>query len=121
MIFIHPIWDTEHQRLGLKTCTPMGYLLHEIADGTGFTGLALFVGSSIFLIYRTIAHHFAWHLCWLLLISIAIGIIGRALHELSWLVAAKKQFHYDYKSDTANWIEQGQTRSYPSIQSASDH
>jgi hypothetical protein len=26
MLFIYPMWDSESQRLGLKACTPRGYV-----------------------------------------------------------------------------------------------
>ena len=113
MIFIHPMWDSENQRLGLKACTPFGYFLHEVADGIGFVGLFLFVAAPIFLIYRAVVHHFSWHLCWLLLVSIVVGVVGRVVYEISWRVAAKKQFHCDFESRTARWIDSGHERVFP--------
>jgi hypothetical protein len=32
MLFIHPMWDSETERLGKKACTPTGYALHGLAD-----------------------------------------------------------------------------------------
>jgi len=113
MIFIHPMWDSENQRLGLKACTPFGYFLHEIGDGIGFVGLFLFVAEPLYLAYRAIVHQFYWHLCWWLLVPIAIGILGRIIYEISWRVAAKKEFNYDAESRIATWIEAGNVRMFP--------
>jgi len=113
MIFIHPMWDSENQRLGLKACTPFGYFLHEVADGIGFIGLLLFVATPVFLAYRAFAHRFSWHLCWFLLVPFFVGIVGRALFEFSWRLAAKKQFHYDDQNGTAHWIEGDHAHTFP--------
>ena len=32
MLFIHPMWDNESQRIGKQKCTPAGYALHVIAE-----------------------------------------------------------------------------------------
>jgi hypothetical protein len=79
MIFIHPMWGSESQRLGLKACTPFGYFLREVADGIGLVGLLLLFVVPLFLIYQVIVKHFSWPLCWALLIPFAIGVIGRVL------------------------------------------
>ena len=114
MIFIHPMWDSENQRLGLKACTPFGYFLHEVADGIGFVGLfLLLLGAPAFLFYRAIVHRFSWYLCWWLLVPFAIGIIGRILFEVSWRFAARKHFEYDVQTMTVRWIEAGEARVFP--------
>jgi len=113
MIFIHPMWDTETQRLGLKTCTPFGYFLRELADGIGYLGLFIFLATPIYILYRIFAHRFAWHLCWGFLIAILVGIIGRVVYEFSWRVAVKKQFRYDSERGIVSWIEAGHERFYP--------
>src|SRR5258707_15574371 len=105
MLFIHPMWDSENQRLGLKACTTLGYSLRSAADLLGFIGLFLLIITPFFLLYQIIAHHFLWQLCWLLGIPLAFGILGRVLFEVSWMVAAKKQFHYDCNTRTVKWIE----------------
>ena len=102
-----------NQRSGMKACTPFGYFLHEVADGIGFIGFFLFIITPIFLLYQAIAHRFSWHLCWFLLLPIVVGIVGRVLFEISWWVAARKQFEYDCKTRTARWVEEEQPQAFP--------
>src|SRR5438105_3219039 len=35
MLFMHPMWDSESERLGKKHCTPAGYRLHVLAENIG--------------------------------------------------------------------------------------
>ena len=39
MLFLHPTWDHESERLGKKRCTPTGSALHVVAEWIGFVGL----------------------------------------------------------------------------------
>lgn len=41
MLFIHPMWDNESQRIGKRKCTPAVYALHAIAEMIGFAGLLI--------------------------------------------------------------------------------
>jgi hypothetical protein len=91
MLFIHPMWDCEDERLGMKACTPFGYALREIADGIGFIGLILLVAVPVYIAYRVCAHQFLWKTCWLFLIPFTLGVIGRVLYEISWRLARKKR------------------------------
>lgn len=52
MLFIHPTWDHESQRIGKQKCIPVGYALHVIAGMIGFVGLLLLFGAPALL---------AWH------------------------------------------------------------
>ncbi|MBU4271106.1 MAG: hypothetical protein KKE86_06370 [Planctomycetes bacterium] len=113
MLFINPMWDSENQRLGLKACKPVGYFLRGLADLIGFVGLILLVGMPIYVVYRSLAHSFSWHLCWFLLIPFGVGIIGQSLCWISWRLATKKQFHYDWETRTARWIEGGHEQVFP--------
>ncbi len=38
MLFIHPMWDNESERVGMQKCTPLGYRLHHTGEGVGFFG-----------------------------------------------------------------------------------
>jgi hypothetical protein len=113
MLFVHPMWDNENQRLGLKACTPFGYLVRSAADLIGFFGLILLLVTPFYMLYRSSTHHFSWRLCWLFFMAFALGVFGRVLYEISWRVAVKKQFQYDYESRTARWIEGEHTQLFP--------
>ena len=113
MLFIYPMWDSENERLGLKACTPVGYHLHGLAGLIGFIGLILLVVVPIYMVYRSLAYSFSWHLCWLLLIPFGVGIIGQSFYCISWRLAAKKQFHYDSEARTVRWIERGHEQIFP--------
>jgi hypothetical protein len=116
MIFIHPMWDSENERLGMKACTPLGYKLREIGDLVGFIGLFLFFGVIIYsVLARQPTTRHGW---WLVAVPIAFGIVGRILYTFGWLLAKKKKFHYD-DSRTVTWFESGQRMQYPPLKASS--
>jgi hypothetical protein len=107
------MWNSENERLGLKACTPAGHVLHEVADMTGLIGLVLLIAMPVYVVYRVGVHKFAWQICWLFLIPLFVGIVGRVLWEISWKLAAKKGFHYDDETRTAHWIEGENAQVFP--------
>jgi hypothetical protein len=113
MLFISPMWDSENQRLGLKTCTPLGYTVYSIGELMGFVGLLLLVAVPGFLVVRLFRHQFSARDLWLLLIPLVVGVVGRFLLILGWKFATKRQFHYDCDTRKARWIENGNERVYP--------
>lgn len=114
MIFAHPMWDSENQRLGMKACTPSGYAVRVWGDFVGFLSLiSLFLVVPGYLIYLHFSHQFSWRHLFLLLIPLASGIIGRVMFEIGWRLAAKKKFQYDSPTMTAKWQEKGQERAFP--------
>ena len=112
MIFIHPMWDSEGQRLGMKACTRTGYAIRVLADLIGFTGLILLVLVPCLLAIRFLHHQFSTRDLWLLLAPLIVGVIGRVLFEFGWSLAAKKKYQYDYKTMTVTWIEDGHEKFY---------
>lgn len=113
MIFIHPMWDNENQRLGLKRCTPLGYAIICIGDLVGFLGLLTLIAYPVYLIYRLTFGQFSPQLLLLFFIPITIGILGRVLYEFGWRLALRKQFNYDYGSRSAHWNDAGTLQSFP--------
>lgn len=112
MIFIHPMWDSENQRLGLKSCTPLGYTLVGIGNLGGMLGLLTLIAVSVYLVYRQVVGEFSSRLLWFLLIPVGLGVIGRVIFEAGWMLAIRKQFYYD-DTRTAWWNERGAVRSFP--------
>ena len=106
------MWDNESERIGKQMCTPLGYKLHGISDGIGFIGLILFLGTLIYLAYRGFTGSFHIGLLWLIAIPIVTGIIGSMIYRYSWILAARKQWSYDYENREASWMENGQLRKY---------
>jgi UDP-N-acetyl-D-mannosaminuronate dehydrogenase len=43
--------------------------------------------------------------------AIGLGFIGMALAAVSWALASRRGFNYDYETRTATWLDQGQIRS----------
>jgi len=110
MLFFHPMWDSETQRLGKKACTPAGFALHGLAEGIGFLGLALLAVSGI-----------AWMWKWLaggprslaaagLTLALALGVASEVMFQLSWWLALRRGFQYD--GYEASWLEHGSRKSY---------
>ena len=112
MIFIHPMWDSENQRLGLKACTPLGYALVGVGDLTGMLGLLTSIAVPVCLAYQQVVGQFSSRILWLLLIPIGIGVLGRVIHEAGWELAIRKKFRYD-DTRTVWWDEGGEIRSFP--------
>ena len=112
MIFINPIWDNESERIGKSICTPLGYKLHVISDIIGFFGLLLLLGIFAYLGYRGFTGAFHLGLFWLIAIPIGIGILGSFIYRYSWILAARKQWMYNYENREASWMEDGQRRTY---------
>jgi hypothetical protein len=111
-MFIPRIWFDEVERIGKQRCTPFGYVLQGIGDLVGFLGLIALLGVPVYLGYTAIVGTFTWSLLWLLLVPIAVGVVGRVMVELSWWMAFRKNFHYDYERRESTWIEAGEKRSY---------
>jgi hypothetical protein len=112
MLFIHPMWDHESERIGKQKCTPAGYALHVIAELIGFVGLLLLIVVPITLAWKWFAGAFHAKLFWLLAVPFALGIFSEALFRYSWLLAFRKGFRYDQKQCEASWMEGDERRSY---------
>ncbi len=112
MLFLHPMWDNESQRIGKKMCTPAGYALHVIADLMGFSGLLLLLGLVVVLVWKWFTGTFHAPLLWVLAVPFCLDIISEVLYQYSWWLALRKGFHYDYERREASWIEAGERRSY---------
>ena len=111
-MFINPMWDNEAQRIGKQRCTPLGYALHGVSDLIGFAGLLLLLGTGAYLAYRGFVGTWRWGLLWFLTIPFGLGILGAVLHQISWYLAHRKGFHYDYDTREASWVEDGQRRTF---------
>lgn len=112
MLFIHPMWDNESQRIGKQKCTPLGYALHRIAELLGFFGLLLLLAVGAYLGYRALRGTFHTSLFWMLAVPLGLGAISEILYRYSWRLAAMRGFQYDYEKREASWLEDGQRRVY---------
>jgi hypothetical protein len=112
MLFIHPMWDHESQRIGKQKCTPAGYALHVIAELIGFLGLLLLLGVPAVLACSWLAGRFHASLGWLFAVPFGLGIVSEVLFQYSWWLALRKGFHYDYERSEASWFEAGERRTY---------
>src|SRR5258705_400391 len=112
MLFFYPMWDNESQRMGKQKCTPLGYALHCFAEMLGFGGFIFLFVLFAYFAYCEIVGSFRAYLLWLLTLPFGFGLIAEGLYQFSWFLAARKSFHYDYKTREAVWIEDGKTRSY---------
>jgi hypothetical protein len=106
------MWDSETERIGKQRCTRLGYWLHGISDLIGFVGLIILVSMAGYLSYRGLAGTFRTGLLRMLLIPFALAIFGGVLYQVSWIIARRKKFHYDYETGEASWEENGQKRFY---------
>jgi hypothetical protein len=112
MLFTHPMWDNESQRIGKRKCTPAGYALHVTAEVVGFAGLLILLAVLGFLAWEWIAAAFRVSLLWLLAPPLGLGVVSEALLRYSWRLALKKGFRYDCERREASWSASGQRRTY---------
>jgi hypothetical protein len=110
MVFLHPMWLHESQRIGKRKCTPIGYALHVSADIIGFAGLFLLVGVPFHLVYRWLVGTYSPSNLWLLLAPFGLGTVSEVLYHYSWWLARRKDFHFDYEHSEASWMEAGQRK-----------
>ena len=107
MLFIHPTWIHENQRLGMRECTPVGYALHVIAELIGHAGLFLLLAVSVILFPRGTLQ---WIDLWVLAVPFGLGAISEALYQFSWRLALRKGFWFDCEQAEASWMEVGEYR-----------
>ena len=112
MLFIHPMWFHESQRIGKQKCTPTGYALHVMAELIGFIGLLLLLAALFVLVWRGIAGNFRAADLWLLAVPFGVGVISEMLFQFSWWLARRKGFHFDYERSESSWVEAGERRTY---------
>ena len=112
MLFINPMWDNEAQRVGKQRCTPLGYTLHGISDLIGFIALLLLFGFAAYLGYRGLVGTFRAGLLWFFAVPFGLAILGSVLYRVSWTLALRRGFQYDYESREASWLEHGQRHTY---------
>ena len=112
MFFIHPMWDSESQRIGMQRCTPAGYVLHAIGEMIGFVGLLMLLAAPVILAWKSIMGTLTARDFWLLAPPFGFGILSEFLVQGSWWLALRKGYRYDYERGESHWIEQGERRSY---------
>jgi hypothetical protein len=112
MLFIHPMWDHESQRLGKQKCTPMGYALHGIAELIGLAGLLLLLAVPVVLAWEWFTGWKVPSLFWLLAVPFSLGVISEVLFQFSWWLALRKGFRYDDDRCEASWMEAGERLTY---------
>ena len=111
--FVPRMWSSENERLGLKLCTPLGYGILYAADLIAVAALLLLLSVPLYLIYMSISYGLAPAAWWFLLLPFGIAFVGSLVMIAAGSVARAKRFRYDYTSDTARWIRDGEDVSYP--------
>lgn len=113
MLFVHPMWSSESERIGKQKCTPAGYKLHVFAELLGFVGLLL-IAVLVVLAWKSWAGTFQTSHYWLLAAPFAVGIVSEVLFQCSWWLALRKGFRYDDEKCEASWTEAGELRAWKS-------
>lgn len=111
-MFIPRMWFDEVERIGMQRCTPVGYGLQIIGELIGFVGLLMLLGVPVYLAYQGVVGTFRWPLLWLLAVPVVFGVINTVIAGLSWSLAYRKQFRYDYERRVSSWVEGGEERTY---------
>lgn len=114
MLFLHPMWDSESERLGKRECTPLGSALHGIAEGIGFFGLLILLIAAIVLVLQWYGGTFKATSLWLLALPFGVGIVSEAMFQFSWWLALRRGWRYDCEAREASWLEGGERRTYRS-------
>jgi len=96
----------------MQRCTRVGYAINGIGGIFWFLGILAILGVPAYLVFRGLVGTFYWSLLWLLTIPLLVVIVGSILIGVSWTLAYRKGFHYDYQRRESTWIEGGEKRSY---------
>lgn len=111
-MFIPRMWSDEVERIGKQRCTPEGYRLQSIGDFVGLLGLLMLLAAVVYQVIHSLLGQPRWPPLWLITIPFDFGLVGSILVRLSWQMAARKNFHYDYGRRESTWTEAGQMRRY---------
>ena len=111
-MFFPRMWIHEVERIGKQRCTRFGYSLQVVGELIGLVGLLMLLGTACFLFYRVVAGTFHRSLLWLLLVPIGIGVVDTVIVGISWWLAYRKHFKYDYERRESTWFEDGEKRSF---------
>lgn len=103
MLFIHPMWDSETQRIGMQKCHPLGYAMHAVGEFIGFIGLIFLLLAIGWMGYLWAVGKFSMQTWWLLTIPFGIGITSEAFVQLSWAMVTKHGFKYDAIKGESSW------------------
>jgi len=112
MLFIHPMWDTETQRIGKMRCSNRAYSLHVNAELIGFCGALLFFGFCIWFVATWLISAWSTPTYWLFVIPLTLGILSEILFQYSWIMVNRKGYRYDAEGDRVTWTEGDQEQTY---------
>ena len=112
MLFIHPMWDNESQRIGMLKCWKTAYHIHGCGELIGFLGLFTLLVTVGYMIYTAIFADFSHSMWWFLCLPLGMGIISETMVQVSWAMVTRRGYEYDYENRAASWIEDGQRVTY---------
>lgn len=107
MLFIHPMWDHESQRIGMQKCYPLGYAIHGIGELIGFLGLLALFGTLGWMAFLRTVGEFTDQSWWFLSVPFGIGILSETLVQASWAMVTRRGFKYDYDKSESSWDHDG--------------
>jgi hypothetical protein len=106
------IWFDEVERIGMQRSTPIGYAINSIGGIFWLFGMLALLGIPPYLAYRGFVGTFYWSILWLLTVPFLVVIVGSILIGVSWSLAHRRGFHYDYERRESTWVDAGEKRSY---------
>ena len=112
MLFIHPMWDHESQRIGMQRCCPLAYDIHAIGELIGFLGLLVLFGTFGWMVFLRTVGGFTVQSWWLLALPFGIGSVSELLVQASWVMVTRRGFQYDYDKREASWDHDGKRLVY---------
>jgi hypothetical protein len=112
MLFIHPMWDNESQRIGMLKCWKAAYLVHGYGEVIGFIGILVLLGTVGYMIYVASFGSFSYTTWLLLCVPFGFGVVSEIMVQASWSMVARRGFDYDYNSRISSWIENGERVEY---------
>src|SRR5579859_510406 len=75
-------------------------------------GLLLLLATPALLAWHWLLVAIDWSPLWLLAVAVGFGIVSEVLYQVSWLLASRKGYQYDYHRCEASWLEAGRRRTY---------
>lgn len=107
------LYNSLNEQRGMIACSKRAYHLIGFGDFCGFIAAIVLWTVIAYWLFRYQGKQFPWRELWWLLLPAAVVVAGKVMEKIGWSLAEKKQYHYDYDSDTVTWLEDGHPCIYP--------
>ncbi|MDA7527943.1 hypothetical protein N8590_03050 [bacterium] len=107
------MWYCEAERLGMKKCTLLGYILRSTAPLVLVATVITLLYAPLFMIMEAIRGRFEWEMSVLFLCPLFFAATYMLMPVVSSMLLKRREFEFDYETRIASWIDKsGEQRTY---------